>query len=81
MSTSLKLKKAMAQGKVVAENKTSGEVRVFLLDANGKQFFLDVPPKAKVELAPKHCPVQNIDKSRNLDTLLKGGHLRLVTSR
>lgn len=74
---SLKLKKAVAQGKVVVENKTSGEVRVFLLSADNQQFFIDIAPKSRMELAPKHCPPKNVLKSRNLDDLI-GKSLRLV---
>lgn len=76
--TSQKLKKAVAMGKVVAVNPNSGEVKVFLYDsAKRKQFSVDIPPVSEVELAPRLCTARDILLSRNLDSLLSSGQLRL----
>lgn len=78
MRGSMKLKKAVAQGKVMVYNPRSGEANLFLLDENQKQFSVLIPGKATVEIAPKYCPLKHVARSRNLDTHLKAGHLRIV---
>lgn len=73
MVGSQKLKKAIAKGKVVVHNPTSGEVRLFLYNSTtGQQFFVDISPMQTLEIAPRLCSPQDTLKSRNFDELLSG---------
>lgn len=74
---SAKLKKAIAQGRVVLHNPHSGEASVFLLDANHQQVSIIIPSNSSKEVAPKFCPLNHVEKSRNLDRMLREGHLRV----
>jgi len=78
MQGSLKLKKAILSGKVTVFNPHSGEVHVFLYNSTTKkQFSVLVGAGEVLELAPKLVPAADIGKSRNLDSLLDGGLLKL----
>ena len=78
MQGSLKLKKAILSGKVTVLNPHSGEVHVFLYNSNAKkQFSVLVGAGEVLELAPKLIPASDISKSRNLDSLLDTGLLKL----
>ena len=78
MHGSMKLKKAIALGKVTVHNPKTGEANLFLLNAKHQQVSVVIPGKGTKEIAPKFCPLANVLKSRNLNSLLKAGHLRIV---
>lgn len=71
------LVKAAASGRVVVENKTSGEVTVFLVPSAGEMKCVLVPPYAEVELAPKHIDPKHITRSPNIEKLV-GKYLKVV---
>jgi hypothetical protein len=74
---SMRLKKAVALGRVVVINPNCGEVKVFLYNSvTRKQFSVDVQP-GELEIAPRFCTPQDMLLSRNLESLLNTGLLRL----
>jgi hypothetical protein len=75
---SVKLKRAIVSGKVSVHNPHSGQATVYLMDNDHNQFYLHIGPKETQELAPKHCSLKMIKYSRNLETLLNQGLLRIV---
>jgi hypothetical protein len=71
------LVKAAAAGKVIVENKTSGEVQVILVPSAGETKSVIIPPYTQVELAPKHIHPKHVTRSPNLHTLV-GKFLKVV---
>jgi len=76
---SKKLKKAIAEGKVVVRNITSGEVQITYRGPDGNRSTLIVAPHSDRELAPRFTPPVMLLKGTNLDTLLRRS-LRIVMS-
>jgi hypothetical protein len=74
--SSKKLKKAIARGKVVVFNPTSGEVSVQLFNTTTRETFLvTIGCKEEEELAPKHVSPREVLLSSNLNSCLKGRRL------
>ncbi len=74
---SQKLAKALAKGVVVALNATGGSVVVFLPLPDGTERTVLIPARQTAELVPKHTTPELLNRSRNLQSLLYRGVLRI----
>ncbi len=75
---SKKLKRAVAEGRVVVENTISGEVQLFLRNSSNKLITVIIDPKSEHEIAPRYVPCKDVHLSPNLDVCLRQRSLRIV---
>jgi hypothetical protein len=74
---SKKFGRAVAEGRVVVRNVTSGEAMIKVPLPDGTERTVLVPPLSEVELAPKFTEARLLARSRNLSKLLYKGYLRI----
>ena len=75
---SKRLAQAVIDGKVSVANKTAGEAILYLTLPNMDKKTILIPPFGSTEIAPKHIPVNHVNRVSNLKSLLAKGVLRVL---
>ncbi len=76
---SAKLTKALAQGKVVLQNRTQGEVAVrFIHTETNQRGQVQIPPGGLLDFVPERTSVA-LSKFSNVKELLRKSAIRVVT--